>query len=121
MTSAMRINKQLNLDETIEDILKEMRQDIANGTVGIWSDFGGEIAKGYVDRIEAAWELERKAIEDGRGENHIVMNCSNCVHYNKKNQYCKVQETLICKGISKSIRPIFRDGLCKRWIYRDAK
>ena len=37
--------------ETIADIVREMRQDISNGTVGMWADFGGEIASGYVDRI----------------------------------------------------------------------
>ena len=40
--------------ETIADIVAEMRKDIAEGTVGIWSDFGGEIARSYADRIEAA-------------------------------------------------------------------
>ena len=40
--------------ETVADVVAEMRQDIADGTVGIWSDFGGEIARGYADRIEAA-------------------------------------------------------------------
>ena len=47
--------------ETIEDIVDEMRKDIAEGTVGIWSDFGGEIARGYADRIEAAAKREREA------------------------------------------------------------
>lgn len=41
-------------NETIADIVAEMRQDIADGTVGIWADFGGEVARGYADRIEAA-------------------------------------------------------------------
>ena len=40
--------------ETIADIVAEMRKDIAEGTVGIWSDFGGEIARSYADSIEAA-------------------------------------------------------------------
>ena len=40
--------------ETIADIVAEMRKDIAEGTVGIWSDFGGEIARSDADRIEAA-------------------------------------------------------------------
>ena len=40
--------------ETIADIVAEMRKYIAEGTVGIWSDFGGEIARSYADRIEAA-------------------------------------------------------------------
>ena len=44
--------------ETIADIVREMRQDISNGTVGMWADFGGEIASGYVDRIEAAHKRE---------------------------------------------------------------
>ena len=47
--------------ETIADIVREMRQDISNGTVGIWADFGGEIASGYADRIEAAAKREREA------------------------------------------------------------
>ena len=47
--------------ETINDIVREMRKDIAEGTVGIWSDFGGEIARSYADRIEAAWMREREA------------------------------------------------------------
>ena len=47
--------------ETIADIVAEMRHDIADGTVGIWSDFGGEIARGYADRIEAAAKREREA------------------------------------------------------------
>ena len=41
--------------ETVSDIVAEMRSDIANGTVGIWADFGGEVARGYADRIEAAY------------------------------------------------------------------
>ena len=40
--------------DTVADVVDEMRQDIANGTVGIWSDFGGEIARSYADRIESA-------------------------------------------------------------------
>ena len=44
--------------ETIADIVAEMRKDIAEGTVGIWSDFGGEIARSYADRIEAAHKRE---------------------------------------------------------------
>lgn len=44
--------------ETIADIVAEMRKDIADGTVGIWSDFGGEIARCYADRIEAAYKRE---------------------------------------------------------------
>ena len=47
--------------ETISDIVAEMRKDIAEGTVGIWSDFGGEIARRYADRIGAAWKREREA------------------------------------------------------------
>ena len=47
--------------ETIADIVAEMRKDIAEGTVGIWSDFGGEIARGYADRIEAAHKRESEA------------------------------------------------------------
>ena len=44
--------------ETVADIVAEMRKDIAEGTVGIWSDFGGEIARRYADRIEEAWKRE---------------------------------------------------------------
>ena len=44
--------------ETVADIVAEMRKDIADGTVGIWSDFGGEIARSYADRIEAAEKRE---------------------------------------------------------------
>ena len=40
--------------ETVADVVAAMRKDIDDGTVGIWSDFGGEIARGYADRIEAA-------------------------------------------------------------------
>ena len=47
--------------ETVADIVAEMRKDIAEGTVGIWSDFGGEIARSYADRIEAAYKREIKA------------------------------------------------------------
>ena len=50
--------------ETIADIVAEMRKDIADGTVGIWSDFGGEIARCYADRIEAAAKREREAGAD---------------------------------------------------------
>ena len=42
--------------ETVADIVSDMRQDIADGTVGIWADFGGEVARGYADRIEAAYK-----------------------------------------------------------------
>ena len=48
--------------ETIADIVAEMRKDISEGTVGIWSDFGGEIARGYADRIEAAYNFKREAV-----------------------------------------------------------
>ena len=47
--------------ETIADIVADMRKDIAEGTVGMWSDFGGEIASSYADRIEAAAKREREA------------------------------------------------------------
>ena len=47
--------------ETVADIVAEMRKDIAEGTVGIWSDFGGEIARSYADRIEAAHKREVNA------------------------------------------------------------
>lgn len=40
--------------ETIADIVAEMRHDIADRTVGFWADFGGKIARCYADRIEAA-------------------------------------------------------------------
>ena len=50
--------------ETIADIVADMRKDIADGTVGIWSDFGGEIARCYADRIEAAAKREREAGAD---------------------------------------------------------
>ena len=48
------------MNETIAEIVAEMRHDIADGTVGIWADFGGEIARSYADRIEAAVESEVK-------------------------------------------------------------
>ena len=44
--------------ETIADIVAQMRHDIADGTVGIWSDFGGEIARLYADRVDAAHKRE---------------------------------------------------------------
>lgn len=44
--------------ETIADIVREMREDITDGTVGMWSDFGGEIARCFADRIEAAARQE---------------------------------------------------------------
>ena len=47
--------------ETVADIVAEMRKDIADGTVGIWSDFGGEIARCFADRIEAAAKRESEA------------------------------------------------------------
>lgn len=50
--------KNIEKQETIYDIVAEMRHDIANGTVGIWSDFGGVIARCYADRIEAAHQRE---------------------------------------------------------------
>ena len=57
-----RINEMSNeRQETVADIVAEMRKDIAEGTVGIWSDFGGEIARSYADRIEAAWKREQEA------------------------------------------------------------
>ena len=52
------INKK---QETISDIVAEMRQDIADRTVGFWADFGGKIARCYADRIEAAEKREREA------------------------------------------------------------
>ena len=61
------INKK---QETIADIVAEMRKDIAEGTVGIWSDFGGEIARSYADRIEEAHQrevAELRSVPCGRG------------------------------------------------------
>ena len=52
------INKK---QERISDIVAEMRQDIADRTVGFWADFGGKIARCYADRIEAAEKREREA------------------------------------------------------------
>lgn len=52
--------------ETIADIVAEMRKDIAEGTVGIWSDFGGEIARSYADRIEAAHKREANALDKAK-------------------------------------------------------
>ena len=49
-----------------------------------------------------------------------VMTCSNCSHYDKKNKYCPVQETLIGNDFAKLHRPLFRDGLCKLWQNKSA-
>ena len=72
--------------ETVVDIVAQMRQDIADGTVGIWADFGGEVASGYADRIEKAYkrlslptpeqwtEIARQSVEiyDLKRENAIL-------------------------------------------------
>ena len=54
--------------ETIADIVAKMRKDIAEGTVGIWSDFGGEIASGYADRIDEAHQREVAVLRKGISE-----------------------------------------------------
>lgn len=54
--------------EKIADIVAEMRKDIAEGTVGIWSDFGGEIARRYADRIEEAHQREVAELRKGISE-----------------------------------------------------
>jgi hypothetical protein len=46
--------------ETIDDIVREMRKDITDGSVGTWADFGGEIARAYADRIEKAHKREQE-------------------------------------------------------------
>ena len=37
--------------ETITDIVAEMRQDIADGAIGMWSGFRCAIAKSYANHI----------------------------------------------------------------------
>lgn len=49
-----------------------------------------------------------------------VITCSNCSHYDKKNTYCHVRETLIGNDFAKLHRPLFRDGLCKLWQPKSA-
>lgn len=60
--------------EEMADILAEMRQDIADGTVCMWADFGGEIARGYVNRIEAAFNRAINARL--RTDNSCVAQCA---------------------------------------------
>ena len=47
--------------ELIENILREMSEDIEKGNVPLWADFGSEIARDYVARIKAAWEIQLAA------------------------------------------------------------
>ena len=47
--------------ETVDDILREMSEDIEKGNVPLWADFGSEIARDYVARIKAAWEIQLAA------------------------------------------------------------
>ena len=105
--------------ETIADIVREMRKDIAEGTVGIWSDFGGEIARSYADRIEAAEkrfydkykehtdELNRQILVMKREkemsdtyfcgydpEEALVAQCSTCRFFKKKHSHCTLNDSL---------------------------
>lgn len=105
--------------ETISDIVAEMRQDIADGTVGIWADFGGEIARCYADRIDVAHrrfydkykehtdELNRQILVLKREkemsdtyfcgydpEEALVAQCSTCRFFQKKYSHCKLHDSL---------------------------
>ena len=105
--------------ETIADIVDEMHKDIAEGTVGIWSDFGGEIARSYADRIEVAYrcfydkykehtdELNRQILVLKREkemhdtyfcgydpEEALVAQCSTCRFFQKKYSHCKLHDSL---------------------------
>lgn len=105
--------------ETVADVVAAMRQDIANGTVGIWSDFGGEIARSYADRIEAAHrrfydkykehtdELNRQILvlkhEKEMSytyfcgydpEEALVAQCSTCRFFKKKFSHCTLNDSL---------------------------
>ena len=56
--------------ETVDDILREMCEDIEKGNVPLWADFGCEIARDYVARIKAAWRdqlAEEKTIAAAKG------------------------------------------------------
>jgi hypothetical protein len=48
--------------ETVEQILRVMREDIEKGNVPLWADFGSETARDYVARLEAAIKREREAV-----------------------------------------------------------
>lgn len=48
--------------EYIENILREMRDDIEKGNVPLWADFGSETARDYVARLEAAHEQMRRQL-----------------------------------------------------------
>ena len=105
--------------ETLADIVADMRKDIAEGTVGIWSDFGGEIARSYADRIETAHrrfydkykehtdELNRQILVLKREkemsdtyfcgydpEEALVAQCSTCRFFQKKYSHCKLHDSL---------------------------
>ena len=105
--------------ETLAEIVADMRKDIAEGTVGIWSDFGGEIARSYADRIEVAHrrfydkykehtdELNRQILVLKREkemsdtyfcgydpEEALVAQCSTCRFFQKKYSHCKLHDSL---------------------------
>ena len=105
--------------ETLAEIVADMRKDIAEGTVGIWSDFGGEIARSYADRIEVAHrcfydkykehtdELNREILVLKREkemhdtyfcgydpEEALVAQCSTCRFFQKKYSHCKLHDSL---------------------------
>ena len=46
--------------ETVENILRDMRDDIEKGNVALWADFGGETARDYVARLGEANEQMRR-------------------------------------------------------------
>ena len=87
--------------EMVADIVAEMRSDIANGTVGIWADFGGEVARGYADRIEAAEGREIAELRKGMSELLDALQAiydEECTRYGTGNVYDKWRKAL--KGAS---------------------
>lgn len=77
------------MNETVADIVAEMRKDIAEGTVGIWSDFGGEIARSYADCIEAAHKRE---VETTTDESSAVG--TDCNHFGNAAKMREALETI---------------------------
>lgn len=103
--------------ETISDIVADMRRGFNQS----WHDIDREWAHDLADRIEAAAMREREAaIEDADNDTPIVMSCDTCAHYDRKRQYCPVQDLTVARCCA-GLRPTFADGPCCRWECRYTK
>lgn len=100
--------------ETIEDIVAEMRDEASERSADASCAMECAILRHYSDRIEAAAERERTAIEEANDDTPLVMSCLTCAHYSGKRQYCPAQDAAVAR-VCAHLRPVFADGPCNRW------